>query len=149
MSLQVNFRVPAKDPCVEPGVDILPGHLYRFIVEGTWIDYHDAPVGVGGNLHPGGIRERLGWAKRLSTAPWMALLIRVKGGDGTSAWCMLGKQDSIWSNLPPGKLQLCANDVKGFYFNNSGELHVTLVDVTGLAELETNNLPFDFRNANR
>ncbi|WP_208647759.1 hypothetical protein [Cupriavidus lacunae] len=81
------------------------------------------------------MRALAGWAKRLPDAPWMALLMRTKGMAGTSGWHLLGKGGTLQSTLPPGRLQLCANDVLGFYFNNKGAMDVTVIDVTGQGQL--------------
>lgn len=129
-AISIRICVPANTRCFDSGVKIEPGHCYRFIVEGTWIDYHDSPVGPRGNPHPGGIREWMEWAKQLPGAPWKALLVRTQGNDGKSNWRLLGQGEGTWSDLPLGKLQLCANDVPGFYFNNSGEMDVTVIDVS-------------------
>ncbi|MCY1292124.1 hypothetical protein D9M70_413370 [compost metagenome] len=60
----------------------------------------------------------------------MALLVRSKGKNGASDWRWVGDGESVLTDLPAGKLQLCANDVVGFYWNNSKELKVTVTDVT-------------------
>ncbi len=60
----------------------------------------------------------------------MALLVRVNGRDGVSAWRLLGTSDRVWSERPPGRLLLCTNDVTGLYGYNSGALIVTLHDIT-------------------
>ncbi|MCY1500135.1 hypothetical protein D9M68_341740 [compost metagenome] len=126
----VQLTVPADASCYESRVELEAGHSYRFNVAGEWVDFHDEPVNANGNVHPGGIRELMGWAKRLSDAPWMALLVRSKGKNGASDWRWVGDGESVLTDLPAGKLQLCANDVVGFYWNNSKELKVTVTDVT-------------------
>lgn len=126
----IQLTVPADVSCYESYVEIETGHSYQFSVTGKWLDFHDEPINANGNAHPGGIRELMGWAKRLSDVPWMALLIRSKGKNGTSDWQWVRDGDSVLTDLPAGKLQLCANDVVGFYWNNSKELKVTVTDVT-------------------
>ncbi|WMJ02214.1 hypothetical protein RBU55_11865 [Pseudomonas chlororaphis subsp. aurantiaca] len=124
------IEVSAKRSCVSSTFEIEAGHRYRFLVEGLWADASDPPTKPEGLAHPGGIRERLGWAKRLPEAAWMALLVRTKGPKGKSPWRLLGGGDQVWSDLPPGRLQFCANDVLGFYWNNSGKMNVRVIDVT-------------------
>ncbi|WP_458379354.1 hypothetical protein [Pseudomonas chlororaphis] len=124
------IEVPANQSCVTSEFEIEAGHSYRFLVDGQWIDDKDSLTGPEGRPHPGGIRECLGRIKRLPEAAWMALLVRTKGPAGKSPWRLLGRGDGIWSDLPPGRLQFCANDVLGFYRNNSGKMDVRVIDVT-------------------
>ncbi|MGY4816567.1 hypothetical protein ACVNP3_11590 [Pseudomonas chlororaphis subsp. piscium] len=124
------IEVPADQSCVTSEYEIEAGHRYRFLVEGLWADASDKPTQPDGVAHPGGIRERLGGAKRLPEAAWMALLVRTKGPAGKSPWRLLGRGEGVWSDLPPGRLQFCANDVLGFYWNNSGKMDVRVIDVT-------------------
>ncbi|ROL84854.1 hypothetical protein BK636_06120 [Pseudomonas chlororaphis] len=124
------IEVPADQSCVASDFEIEVGHRYRFLVEGQWADATDPPTGPEGVAHPGGIREGFGWAKRLPEAAWMALLVRTRGPKGKSPWRLLGRGDGVWSDLPPGRLQFCANDVPGFYRNNSGKMDVKVIDVT-------------------
>ncbi|WP_324726769.1 hypothetical protein [Pseudomonas chlororaphis] len=133
MSIPSHIRpieVLAKRSCVSSTLEIEAGHRYRFQVEGLWRDACDPLIGPEGVAHPGGIRERLDRAKRLPEAAWMALLVRTKGPMGKSPWRLLGRGEGVWSDLPPGRLQFCANDVLGFYWNNSGKMDVKVIDVT-------------------
>ncbi|MGE7956235.1 hypothetical protein ACQKQA_06470 [Pseudomonas sp. NPDC089530] len=123
------IEVPADQSCVPSEFEIEAGHRYRFLVDGFWADASDPPTGPEGVAHPGGIREGLGWARRLPEADWMALLVRTEGPAGTSPWRLLGRGGQVWSDLPPGRLQFCANDVPGFYHNNSGKMEVRVIDV--------------------
>ncbi|QLL15759.1 hypothetical protein [Pseudomonas chlororaphis] len=122
--------VLADQSCVASEFEIEAGHRYRFLVEGLWADAKDPPTGPEGVAHPGGIREGFGWARRLPEAAWMALLVRTEGPTGKSPWRLLGGGDQVWSDLPSGRLQFCANDVLGFYWNNSGKMDVRVIDVT-------------------
>ncbi|OLF54547.1 hypothetical protein [Pseudomonas chlororaphis] len=122
--------VLANQSCVTSAFGIEAGRRYRFQVDGQWQDASDPLTGPEGVAHPGGVREGFGWARRLPEAAWMALLVRTKGASGTSPWRLLGRGDEIWSDLPPGRLQFCANDVLGFYWNNSGQVDVRVIDVT-------------------
>ncbi|WIE47763.1 hypothetical protein [Pseudomonas sp. GM17] len=124
------IEVPANQSCITSEFEIEAGHRYRFLVEGLWADASDPPTKPEGVAHPGGIREGFGWAKRLPEAAWMALLVRTRGPAGQSPWRLLGRGDGVWSDLPPGRLQFCANDVPGFYRNNSGKMDVRVIDVT-------------------
>ncbi|AKA25198.1 hypothetical protein [Pseudomonas chlororaphis] len=124
------IEVLADKSCVPSEFEIEAGHRYRFLVEGLWCDASDPPTGPEGVAHPGGVREGLGWARRLPEATWMALLVRTEGPTGKSPWRLLGSSDQVWSDLPPGRLQFCANDVPGFYWNNSGKMEVRVIDVS-------------------
>lgn len=123
-----SFAVSARHWCVDPGVQIHADRRYRFIVEGTWLDLRPPAVGPEGTFHPGGLREYVNWAKRLSIAPWMALLMRVRVGKRALPWQMLGSDGRVRDDLPAGRLQFCANDVLGFYWNNQGALQVSVFD---------------------
>ncbi|MEG0799885.1 MAG: hypothetical protein RR184_09280 [Citrobacter sp.] len=124
------LKVPANACCYDSRIEIVSGHKYRFTVTGSWVDFHDDPVNANGNNHPGGIRNFMGWAKRAPEVPWMALLIRSKSKFSTSDWRWVGNGESFVADLPAGMLELCANDVVGFYRNNSGTLIVTVTDIT-------------------
>lgn len=123
------FEVQATEWSHDSGYQVQAGHTYRFAVEGQWADDTDPMTPANGlSPDPGGVRAWMGWAKRLPAAPWMALLVRSKGPDGTSPWRLLGAGGDL-KNLPRGELQFCANDVLGFYHNNHGALQVTVIDL--------------------
>lgn len=122
------FVIPAQAPCFDTGFEIQPNRRYRFLAKGTWIDLKPPAIGPDGVSKPGGLREFVNWAKRLPTAPWMALLMRTRGTNGTSDWRLLGGRGDVLSDLPAGRLQMCANDVPGFYWNNRGSLNVSVFD---------------------
>lgn len=124
----VTIFVPAKCPCFKSEVEMKAGVRYLFEVKGRWADFKDDPVDANGNASPGGVRELFGWARRSPEAPWMALLFRIKSADKVSSWRWLHDGANVLSDLPSGRLQLCANDVLGFYWNNSGELEVSVVE---------------------
>lgn len=125
----VEFLVPANCSCYKSGIEIKSGCSYSFKVIGEWVDFKDDPVNANGNAYPGGIREHLGWAKRSPVAPWMALLVRSKGKNSTSAWRWVHDGASVLTDLPSGILQLCSNDILGFYWNNSRELQVSVTEI--------------------
>lgn len=124
------YYVPATASSYDSGYQIQAGHTYRFAVEGQWSDDTDPPTPASGlSPDPGGVRKWMGWARRVSSAPWMVLLVRSKGPEGTSPWRVLGNGGDL-SDLPRGELQFCANDVLGFYHNNHGGMRVTVTDLS-------------------
>ncbi len=109
---------------VDTGVILDGSKRYRFHAEGEWIDKDPPAVDAAGIEHPGGIRERLNWMKRLPAAPWMALLGRIDG----DKWFVIGRDESV-RKLPTGRLECCANDVIGSYSNNRGTILLTIREV--------------------
>lgn len=123
------YYVPATAASYDSGYQVEVGHTYRFVVEGQWADDTDPMTSARGVIpDPGGVRQWMNWAKRVPGAPWMVLLVRSKGPDGTSPWLVLGAGRNL-ATLPRGELQFCANDVPGFYRNNHGGMNVTVIDL--------------------
>src|SRR5258706_6771181 len=120
--LIARVTVPAEATCFDTGIDIESGKTYRFSATGMWIDRSPPAVDADGVEHPGGIREFLNWAKRVPSAPWMALIGRTRMGHSDSAWFVIGASRADRTDLPAGRLMCCANDVLGFYCNNKDEI---------------------------
>ena len=111
--------VPSGARRFDSGFDGEPERRYRLVADGTWIDRSPPAVTADGIAHPGGIRECLNRAKRLPTAPWMALLGQVRSARGPRKWFLIGSS-CLWVPLEAGRLECCANDINGFYGNNRG-----------------------------
>lgn len=122
--------IPAKCCCLDSKFDVREGVEYRLRTEGTWIDLNPPAVDAGGdpNPDPGLVRSLAAFAKRVPSAPYMALLGKI--GDGK--WFVIGNAESLVAERS-GRLYCCANDVPGFYWNNKGEIKL---EISAAAELK-------------
>lgn len=102
---------------VDTGIDVAPGDRLRFEATGTWWDagYEAGPNGRDIES----IRRFRRW-RRMPAADWVTL-IGIVGRFGERH--RIGSTASIRFGAA-GRLRLCANDVLGFYRNNSGAVSV-------------------------
>lgn len=100
----------------ETGVEIMAGEEYLFEADGTWKDLVISTDADGySNLY----MRLFNKLKRSRENKWFALI----GSLNKSGGFLIGKNNKILFNHG-GDLYCYANDIYGFYWNNSG--HITL-----------------------
>lgn len=100
------------------GIDLAAAGVYEFAAEGTWMDAHFAS-GPAGSDSQNLVMTWFEPFRRMPHAPWMCLIGTI-GKDSTSAFA-IGTGAQITAPRD-GRLFCFANDVPGFYFNNSRSL---------------------------
>lgn len=116
-------HVCARDKMTDTHLHVVAGERVRFDAEGTWVDWRercDADGYDAWHLRP----TRALW--RVPKAPLFSLCGSIIG-DATTRF-HIGRSAVI--EMPAsGRLVLFANDVAFMYFNNSGEITVTIEPV--------------------
>jgi hypothetical protein len=117
--------VIAKEPWNDTKLDVAAGETMRVTANGTWFDakYSSGPDGYSA---PWWLRI---WdsLRRCPEAGWFELTGEIDRGKGQTF--PIGTRDTV--TMPAhGRLYLYANDVSGFYWNNSGKLDVTIERAT-------------------
>lgn len=105
----------------DTGIDVAYGDVLHFSAIGNWFDasYEASPDGYDAPVW----LDILARLRRCPDANWFELC-GVIGRVSTGAFA-IGSKSEI--SMPRnGRLYLFANDVKGFYWNNSGALQVTI-----------------------
>ena len=105
----------------DTGLDVDASAVYEFRCEGRWLDWCVTTDAKGYDAVWFGQRM-LNRSLRLKTAPWFALCGEVRG-DGRGPF-FIGSTTRL--QIPAGRLMCFANDVRGFYWNNRGELTLTI-----------------------
>lgn len=125
MKLDINqsqtFTICSREFWNETGIEIQAGEVYKFVAEGLWKDLlmkrdADGYTSLYMNLY-----NR--W-KRSRENNWFALM----GSINQTADFLIGKNNQIVFNKD-GKLFCYANDIKGFYWNNSGQLSLKITRI--------------------
>ncbi|HEV7401735.1 MAG TPA: hypothetical protein VGO11_02370 [Chthoniobacteraceae bacterium] len=121
------FRVCAKDAAGDTGLAMKVGEVYDFACPDSqrWSD-------LGIKVSPSGkaplpYRAYLSLfskKKRCAQAPWFSLVGKVTPDDRDSF--LIGAGLANWQVQQSGRLRCFANDVPGFYGNNSGSLTLTV-----------------------
>lgn len=112
--------VPARDPMTDTHIDVVAGQRLGFEAAGTWTDWGETCDADGYDA----------WYLRPTRGLWRvrrARLFALCGaivGEGTTCF-PIGRSATL--EMPAaGRLKLFANDVPFMYFNNSGEISVTI-----------------------
>lgn len=122
-------RVRADQFWTDTGIALVPGR-YRFQASGRWSDWFIPSGPAGYHALPLLFFER---QRRVAGAPWMALIGAVGHDDGAAFVIGEGGERDIDS---AGELCCFANDLPTMYWNNQGEveLTVTLLSLSGSAD---------------
>jgi hypothetical protein len=107
---------------VDTGVLIVAGATYELRATGTWRDASidtDASGYASANIFQR-LTERL---RRMPDAPWFALIGAIDRREDTQF--VIGTA-SRFRATASGQLTCFANDLRGFYFNNSGNVILTV-----------------------
>ncbi|MCC7058459.1 MAG: hypothetical protein IT272_13685 [Chitinophagales bacterium] len=125
MKLEVNqsksFKICSKEFWNDTGLEINSGEEYKFVAEGTWKDLLMKCDADGYTSLYMSLYNR--W-KRSKDNNWFALI----GSINQTSDFLIGKSNQKKIN-ENGKLFCYANDVKGFYWNNFGEISLTITRI--------------------
>lgn len=114
------MQVFSKPYWTDTGLDLRAGQTVRLTATGTWTDW-TTPSGPDGYDRP--IMSIAKPLRRLRKAPWFALCGALdRRGDKAF---LIGAEAQIIAPRD-GRLFVFANDVPGFYFNNSGSIDLTV-----------------------
>lgn len=119
---KVTVTVAARCPWNDTGVVLERGRTYRFTAAGEWADAWNrcGPEGYASN----NVFMRLAeWARRVPSEPWFALIgaqardLSTRFAIGAGCECQPRQT---------GELTCFANDVPFLYWNNRGEIALTI-----------------------
>jgi hypothetical protein len=117
--------IEAKPHNNRTGIWLESGALYRFEATGTW---YDAGRATGPEGYPDGnfFQSLACWLRRSPRSNWFALL----GRTNLEEKPFVIRSNQTYRAIHGGELVCFANDVPGFYWNNSGAvtLKVTRVE---------------------
>jgi hypothetical protein len=116
----VSVRIEAADPWNDTGFDLVAGRAYRLEATGTWQDASQTHDAAGREVPK---LERWKSFRRVADAPWFALIGAIDRDAGTHF--VIGKQ-VVYAAKRSGRLFCFANDVRLFYWNNSGHVELTI-----------------------
>ena len=120
------MRVVAEEPWNDSGIDVAEGAVLRFAASGEWWD-KQFRAGPEGYAAPWYLRI-VSFLLRCRRARWFEFTGEIDKGKGQTF--PIGTRDKV--TMPAtGRLYLYANDVKGFYGNNRGELTVAIERAAG------------------
>jgi hypothetical protein len=98
----------------DTAIEIMAGEQYQFDVTGTW---KDLTVKTDADGYSNLYMSLFNKLKRSKENKWFALM----GSLDQSGYFLIGKTNEVSFNQT-GKLYCFANDVRGFYWNNSGSV---------------------------
>lgn len=112
--------VRARELWNDTQLDVRPGERWLIEATGEWMDWK-TPSGPEGYVEPKlELFERL---RRMPQAPWFSLVAAV--GNARETFVLIGRSGELRPTRA-GRLQLFANDVSFMYWNNAGELAVSI-----------------------
>ncbi|MCK9205482.1 MAG: hypothetical protein M0P66_00075 [Salinivirgaceae bacterium] len=114
----LEFRAIASQYWNDTGLIIEPGQTYRFEVSGTWTDSY---IDTGADGFDKWFMACFKPFRRSPKNKWFALMGSLDKGKPF----LIGSRNEITFDKE-GKLYCFANDVKGFYGNNKGEVTLKL-----------------------
>jgi hypothetical protein len=117
------IEVKASDYWSDTGLELANGALYECRADGRWLDWHitSGPDGYDASWWPL-LQPLFNRWRRIPTARWFALCGAVQGKE--TDLFLIGSRAQL--RLPAGRLLCFANDLSGFYWNNSGAVTLTL-----------------------
>ncbi len=125
MKLEINesksFTIYSREFWNETDVEIQSGEEYKFVAEGNWKDLSKETDANGYSNWYMSLFDSL---KRSRNNQWFALI----GSVNKSGGFLIGKNSQI-PFQQNGKLWCYANDVRGFYWNNSGTVLLTVTRI--------------------
>ncbi len=129
--LKGTCRICAQKHWNNTSIKLEAGHAYCLIVSGnqSWRDGYIRACG------PDGYCRRTLWLfeplRRMSQANWFALIGSVEKNRNTQF--VIGSGLAIYHPSKTGNLFCYANDVYGFYWNNSGAISLSIYELPKLA----------------
>jgi len=123
----MSVTIDARPAWVDTGLLIVPGTTYLFTASGRW---KDARIETDADGYPSAnifqqATERL---RRVPEARWFALIGAVDRQPSTQF--VIGSR-ATFRAATGGQLTCFANDLRWFYFNNSGSVTLTMEVVSG------------------
>jgi hypothetical protein len=122
-ALNRTIFIPADRRLFRTGVPLDPTQPLRFTATGRWRDLH-LGADAGGIAEPNAFQRLFARFKRIPQARYMALIGCVDGDLATAF--VIGTGLAMWASPRAGELCCFANDVPGFYWNNSGWVSLTI-----------------------
>jgi hypothetical protein len=119
---KTTVTVAAKPPWNDTGVRLEAGRTYRMSALGEWVDWR-IPCGPAGYPSPNPIMRLAERFRRAPVDPWFALIGAM---DRNSSSQFLIGAEYVYRPTRSGQLTCFANDVPGFYWNNTGEVELTI-----------------------
>ena len=104
------------------GFAVKAGAVYELSASGTWYDA-STPSGPDGYLRGNFLQELVSGLRRSPRNRWFALMGAL---DGASNTIFLIGSHATYTAPRSGELVCFANDVPGFYWNNTGSVTVTI-----------------------
>ena len=110
----------------DTGLDLLLGATYQLVATGSWVDCRTVS-GPEGYPSPNVLLRIAEWARAVPAEPWFAL---IGGLDRDRRTDFAVGRGCDYAPPRSGRLTCFANDVPLMYFNNSGQIQLT-VERTG------------------
>lgn len=118
VNASVTVEVKARKPWNETNIEVAPGEEYDFAASGLWKDLLEKSDADG---YSNAYMELWDVFKRSMASPWFALM----GSIDKKSDFLIGKQKTV-AIQEKGCLCFFANDARLFYWNNSGQLQLTI-----------------------
>ena len=112
---------------VDTGLMVVAGTTYRLSAKGRWKDA-SIDTDAGGYASANFFQRMTERLRRKPEAPWFALIGAIDRRPETQF--VIGTA-CIFRATTNGRLTCFANDLRGFYFNNSGSVTLGIETVTG------------------
>jgi hypothetical protein len=119
---KTTVTVAARPLWNDTGVVLDQGHRYRFTATGQWIDWY-INCGPAGYPSPNLVMRLGEGARRVPNQPWFALIGAIARDSSSQFPIGAGCNYQAASG---GELTCFANDVPGFYWNNKGQVQLTI-----------------------
>lgn len=114
------MRVPARPKWTDAGIAVTPGERLRFEATGTWRDW---TIDTGPEGFERAYLRVFAKARRVPAAPWFALCGALNCNEATAFVIGAGRE---WVAPAAGQVFVFANDVPWAYFNNQGEIELSV-----------------------
>lgn len=123
------LRIDSQEKWNRTGIEVRPGERYAFRAEGSWIDLTIYTTARGYETREAPALSR--WflslfegSLRMPGQNWFALVGTVGRSESTAF--VIGERLDGWMPTAAGELWCFANDVPWAYFNNHGEVTLTV-----------------------
>jgi len=107
---------------VDTGVQLVAGTTYRLLATGRWRDA-SIDTDAAGYSSASALQKLTEKMRRMPNAPWFALIGAIDRKPDTQF--LIGSGTTFVAPAS-GQLTCFANDLRGFYFNNTGRVILTV-----------------------